>query len=220
LKSMRIQSSGEGGSFMLTKCLTLFCIALGAFAQTKGAPREDAEYMPQDHRPPLFFREDFKPVTPANVNERAINAGDLANANLELKLYGPGKDLVFLERAENYDNDPNWSFVWTGMTPGSWAIAFRNKTANVDLTGLAKIRWRVEMTGFHQLRPIVKLSNGTWLVGEHKQGWTPDWYEGEFWPSFIRWRKLNIDKVAELATGSRFTVDGRGWIGSRYTGIL
>ena len=37
------------------------------------------------------------------------------------------------------------------------------------------------------------------------QGWPPDWYEGEFWPSFIRWRKLNIDKVAELSTGSRCT---------------
>jgi hypothetical protein len=176
------------------------CIAISAFAQ-----QGDTEYMPQDHRPPLFFREDFKPLNIPNVNERAINQGDLANPNLELKLYGPGKDLVYIERAENIANDPNWSFVWTGMTPGPWVVAFRHKNGNVDLTGLGKIRWRVEMTGFHQLQPVVKLTNGTWLVGDYRQGWTPDWYEGEFWPSFIRWRKFNIEKAAELSTGSRFT---------------
>ena len=36
----------------------------------------------------------------------------------------------------------------------------------VDLTGLARIKWVTKMSGLHQVRPIVKLADGTWLVGD------------------------------------------------------
>ena len=39
----------------------------------------------------------------------------------------------------------------------------------MDLTGLAKVRWRTKQTGFHYLRPIIKLADGTWLVGDHEK---------------------------------------------------
>jgi hypothetical protein len=58
--------------------------------------------------------------------------------------------------------------------------------------------------GFHQLHPILKLADGTWLVGEYKESWTPDWHEGEFWPAYVRWRKLDVNKMVEVATGNRY----------------
>ena len=38
---------------------------------------------------------------------------------------------------------------------------------SVDL--LAKIRWTVRTSGFHQVRPVLKLADGTWLVGRSQR---------------------------------------------------
>ena len=152
-------------------------------------------YVPQDHRPALFFREDFK-APPKGLQELPITQAYVENPNLELKLYGPGKELVFIDHhAGEPKDDPN--FIWTGLTPGPWGLALKDKNNYVDLTGLGRIRWRTQQTGFHQVRPILKLANGTWIVGEYAEGWTPDWHESEFWPAEMRWRRLNADKMLE-----------------------
>ena len=71
-------------------------------------------------------------------------------------------------------------YIWTGTCAGNCAITLRDKNSYVDLTGLAKIRWRTKQTGFRQLRLILKLANGTWLVSEHAEGPSSDWRETEF----------------------------------------
>jgi hypothetical protein len=181
------------------KCLIPVAIACGAFAQSGPA---DPNYIPQDHRPPLAFREDFK-APPKGVQEVPVTQNYIANPALELKVYGPGGMHVQVDHHDpEPKDDPN--FLWTGITPGPWAVALKDKQNFIDLSGLGKIRWRTEQTGLHQLHPIVKLSDGTWLVGEYAEGWTPDWRESEFWPSYIRWHKLDIVKVAEMATGTRW----------------
>jgi hypothetical protein len=50
----------------------------------------------------------------------------------------------------------------------NWLITLRDKNNDVDLSGLATIRWRTKISGFHLLLPIVKLADGTWLVGNHQ----------------------------------------------------
>ena len=57
----------------------------------------------------------------------------------------------------------NPTHVWTGSC-STCAVAFREKNNFADLSGLARIRWVTKMSGFHQVRPIVKLADGTWLV--------------------------------------------------------
>jgi len=79
------------------------------------------------------------------------------------------------------------------MTP--CALAIRDRSNYVNLTGLAKIRWRTKQTGFHMLRPIIKLADGTWLVGDHAEGPSVDWRETEFALADVRWHWLNADKV-------------------------
>jgi hypothetical protein len=78
------------------------------------------------------------------------------------------------------------------------------------LTGLGRIKWRIEQVGFHELHPILKLANGTYLVGEHAEGWTPDWHESEFWPAYIRWRLFDPTTALEMRNGGRY--DNGQWV--------
>lgn len=150
-----------------------------------------AALVPAQDRPGLFFREDWKelpaalPVTPEHV----------ANADLALGLYGPGKNLIKKSHHDQPADDPY--YIWSGECLGNWAVGLRHKSAYVDLTGQAKIRWRSKQAGFRQLRIIVKLADGTWLVSDEFDGPSNDWREREFNVSDIRWRKLDIESVVE-----------------------
>ena len=46
-----------------------------------------------------------------------------------------------------------------------------------------------------RFRPIVKLANGDWLVGDHADRYTYDFHETEFYLADVRWIKLDIAKV-------------------------
>ena len=51
------------------------------------------------------------------------------------------------------------------------------------------------MSGFHQVRPIVKLADGTWLIGDHADGTTRDWLYSEFSLADVKWLRLDIQQV-------------------------
>jgi hypothetical protein len=141
--------------------------------------------------PPLFFREDWKQVPDTPV-EHPLTQAAVANPNLELKLYGAGKDIV-----ENGipGDEFNFLHVWTGLCQAPCALAFRDKNNYVDLSGLGKISWLIKVSGFHQVRPIVKLANGTWLVGDFGVGNILEYNPFQINLSELRWLKLDINKV-------------------------
>ena len=60
--------------------------------------------------------------------------------------------------------------LWTGVCQTAVAATLRDKANYVDLTGLARIRWVTRVSGFHVVRPLVKLADGTWLVGDYGEG--------------------------------------------------
>ena len=142
-------------------------------------------------RPGLFFREDWKETPPVT----GITQDHVANPKLLLGIYGPGKDEIRKSHHDHPADDPY--YVWSGMCKGNWAVTLRDKTALVDLTGLAKIRWRSHQSGFRELRIILKLADGTWLVSDASDGPSEDWREVEFNIKDIRWRKLAINTVIE-----------------------
>jgi len=141
-----------------------------------------------DERPGLFFREDWKESPP-------ITQEHVANADLILKLYGPGKDGIKKSHHDTFKDDP--FYVWSGTCPANWAVALFHRSSLVDLTGRAKIRWRSKQAGFRQLRVIVKLSDGTWLVSAEADDAARDWREREFNVADLQWRRLDIDKILE-----------------------
>jgi hypothetical protein len=147
-------------------------------------------------RVPLFFKEEWKNET--GEYEPKIAQSHVANPNLELKLYGPaGKEILIAGAATNESNPIH---PWTGMCTTPCGLTLRDKNRYVDLTGLSRIKWVTKMSGFHQVRPVVKLADGTLLVGDFADGSPTDWQEREFSLSGIRW--LRLDPERAVTTGS------------------
>lgn len=164
------------------------CVLAAAcvWAQTPPASKTPVEA-------PLLFREDWK-QTPA---ETPVTQAHVANPNLVLAVYGPGKAGVKKSHHDEKPGDP-W-YVWSGTANGNWVVTLRDRRGPVDLGGPAKIRWRTEQAGFRMLRVIVKLKSGLWLVSDQYDGASSHWREREFTVADLRWRKLNIDTVSEGA---------------------
>jgi hypothetical protein len=85
--------------------------------------------------------------------------------------------------------------LWTGLCTTPCAAALRDRNSYADLTGLARIRWVTKVSGFHQVRPIIKLADGTWLVGDHSDGSTLDWLQTDVSLAEVHWLRLDIDGV-------------------------
>jgi hypothetical protein len=173
--------------------LVLLTCSSPAFAQSA---------RPAPMRPPLFFSESWKPLpTPADDHGAwPASQGGVANPNLELTLYGTTSKEIQLVAGRGGSNLVPTN-LWTGTTTSPSAAALRDRTNFVDLSApLAKIRWVVRTSGFHQAWPILKLADGTWLVGDRPSGLQADFNENEITPIDLRWLKLDITRVVTVGT--------------------
>ncbi|HUQ50804.1 MAG TPA: hypothetical protein VM692_01200 [Gammaproteobacteria bacterium] len=163
------------------------------------------------------------------VPEGGVTAAAVTNQALELKLYDPdaasipgylknppprsvardwgGPSCIQLagfnqnpppERVANgtRTDPPN---LWTGVCHTAVAATLRDRSSYVDLTGLARIRWVTRTSGFHVVRPVVKLADGNWFVGDYGEG-APSanstlFLESEFAVANVRWLPLDISRV-------------------------
>jgi len=139
----------------------------------------------------LFFREDWK-ETPA---ELPASQAHVANANLLVQFYGPGLHGIKKSNHPNIPNDPY--YIWSGACPGNWAVTLKHRSSDVDLTGDAVVRWRAKQSGFRQLRIILKLTGGSWLVSDQFDDASNDWRVREFRIQDIHWRSLDISRISE-----------------------
>jgi hypothetical protein len=87
--------------------------------------------VPEDHRPPLFLREDWKHV-PADTAEHPVVQAAIATPGIELKLYGetkqhigPDRGIREIQRASPKD-DPTLLSTGPCMTPGALALRHRD----------------------------------------------------------------------------------------------
>jgi hypothetical protein len=143
----------------------------------------------------LFFREDWRETPP----ETPLTQAHVANPDLILTVHGPGR--LGLKKSHHPQPADDPYYVWSGEAPGNWAISLRHRSQWVDLSGPAKIRWRSKQSGFRQLRIVLKLANGGWLVSEQSDGEAADWHVQEFPVASLKWRKLDIDRMLEMAPG-------------------
>ena len=144
-------------------------------------------------RPELFFREDWAESPPAiPVDQRHV-----ASESLTLGLHGPGASVVKKSHHDKPADDP--FYIWSGLCPSNWAVSLSHRDAVIDLSGLAKVRWRAKQAGFRQLRLILQLGDGSWVVSEQSDGPSSDWRIHEFHIADLRWRSLAIDTVVEGA---------------------
>ena len=207
----------------------------GRRAATRAAAAAPRRRLPL---PPLFFREEWRQITPpANagpdfVSEGGVTAAAVTNPALELKLYDPdaasipgyranppprsvardwgGPSCIQLaghnqnpppQRVANGEptDPPN---LWTGVCHTAVAATLRDRSSYVDLTGRARIRWVTRTSGFHVVRPVVKLADGNWFVGDYGEG-APSanstlFLESEFALASVRWLPLDISRVVTI----------------------
>lgn len=113
----------------------------------------------------------------------------VVNPDLKLHMYGMGPEDFHVT------NEGNVPHIWNGLCESSCVLTLSHKESYVDLTGKAKIRWYTKTSGFHEVRPVLKLADGTWLIGDHFDANTFDYHESEFYLSEVRWLKLDMPKV-------------------------
>jgi hypothetical protein len=146
---------------------------------------------PAATRPSLLFREDWR-ETPA---ETPVTQAHVANPDLLMTRHGPGEAKIKKSHHDQPADDP--FYIWSGEADTNWALSLRHARVLIDLSGSAKIRWRAKQTGFRQLRIILKLANGKWIVSDQFDDDSSDWRICEFNVPDIRWRALDIAKVTE-----------------------
>jgi hypothetical protein len=173
------------------------CFATTALAQS-GAPARAPQAQPT--RPPAFFSEGWKALStpPDDHGAWPASQAGVASSNLELQLHGPSaKEIQLVSVRGSADLYP--LNLWTGTTTSPSAATLRDRNRFVDLSNpLAKIRWVVRTSGFHQIRPVLKLADGTWLVGDRTTGPFSDFNQADVTIADVRWLKLDIDRVVSV----------------------
>src|SRR5262249_13352214 len=185
--------------------LTVLCFLSLSFAQSLAAQQQEGQRGQRGGgarvtRAPLLFREVWK-QTPAG-GEHPVDVGQaLSSPALELKLLGPtGKEILMTGSATDENNPIH---LWTGMCTTPCAFTLRDKGNFADLTGLARVKMLTKTSGFHKVSPIVKLADGTMLIGDRFDGSTSDWLESDIAMGELRWRKLDAERI--VTTGDWVT---------------
>ncbi len=186
--------------------LAILGMMCSAFAQQaprgEGAPAGGGEARPRVTVAPLFLKVEW--VRPPSQNDTKVRYApvqeNVNDPNVEIKYYGAAAKQILTTGVPGSDITPYG--VWTGTAEGPFAITFKLKNNNhVDLTGLANIRWFTKTSGFHVVRPVVKLANGTLLVGDLAFSSVPKLTLSEFSLADVRWIKLDPDRVVTVNSG-------------------
>ncbi len=143
------------------------------------------------YRPSLFFREDWKEIPPAVP----VTQEHVANGNLILGLYGAGKDSIKKSHHDHPADDP--FYLWSGLCKANWAVTLKHKKYFADMSGFAKIKWRTKQSGFRNLRILLKLADGTWLVSGQYDDASKDWRIREFNIQDIHWYVFSPELMSE-----------------------
>ena len=194
----------------LVPCL----VALGAFVQgpalrgaAEQAPAAQAApaARPRPTRPPQFFSVVWKQREKGG--EHPATSIAMNNPNLELTLYGAHTTCMSPEEEVrppciqiSGNNSPNGDPVnlWNGLATGPTAATVKDKNNFVDLSVWGRIRWTTRANGFHSLRPVVKLADGTAWVADRAEANTMDFVTTEFVLSNLRWLRLDLTKVVTM----------------------
>jgi hypothetical protein len=168
------------------KKLLLLGFALVSFNTQAQEPARRAVAPP----PPLFFRESWK----ESVENVPVTQDFVLNPDLVLHQYGEGSDNF------GVTNEGGLAHIWTGNCVSTCALTLSSKSSLVDLGGKARIRWSIKTSGFHEVRPVLGLADGTWLIGDRADAFTFEFHESEIFLGEVRWLKLDMPMVRTKGT--------------------
>lgn len=147
-------------------------------------------------RPGLFFEEAWQQV-PAG-GENPISQAHVSNPLLELTLYGMKHEELQITGIPGSDTNP--IHTWSGLCGYGCTFAFKHRNSYADLRGSARIIVQSKTSGFHKIRPFVKLADGTTLVGDYEINPTADFLFTEFRLSDVNWLVFNTETAVTRGT--------------------
>ena len=125
-------------------------------------------------------------LTLQNQTRLPLTLSSVTTPNVEVQLYGDGKNIIVATGA-----GPQFPRLFFGLCTGPCGFTLRDKDNAFDLSGRASIRFTTIVSGFHRVRPIIKLTDGTLLVGDQAEGSTADYHQYDISFSDCRWLRLD-----------------------------
>ena len=165
------------------------------------APPAAAPQPPAPVAASLAFKVEW--VRPASQEDTKVRympvQANVADPNVIMTFYGKAAKQILTTSAPGIPAAPYG--VWAGTAEGPFAVTFKQKNGYLDMTGLAYVRWFTKTSGFHAVRPVVKLANGDLLVGDLTFESVAKLSLHEFSLLNIRWIKLDPEKVVTVPAG-------------------
>jgi hypothetical protein len=163
---------------------TIMLASTGLYAAAPEGPGT-----PPPARPGLFFEEVWKQVPKGGENP--LSQAHVANANLELKTYGPKHEQF---QVTGFDgNDSNPTHTWSGLVGAGSTFALRHKNSYADFSKGARIMVQSKTSGFHKIHPFIKLADGKTYIGNIELGQTADFLFEEFRLEQVKWHAFNAE---------------------------
>jgi hypothetical protein len=147
--------------------------AVPIYAQ-RGAPQPPAS-------PELLFN-----MTMQNETRLPLGQESITTTNMDIHFYGDGKNIIVA-----VGKGANLPRTFFGLCEKPCGFTLRDRNNYFDLRGRANIRFTTIVSGFHRVRPIIKLADGTLLIGDQAEGSTADYHQYEISFSDCRWLKLD-----------------------------
>ena len=142
-----------------------------------------------------------RPAPPVQLFELALqnqarvplSKTPVTTPNVDVQLYGDGKNIVVAT-----GNGPQLPRLFFGLCTGPCGFTLRDKEKWFDLRGRASLRFTTIVSGFHRVRPLIKLADGTLLVGDQAEGSTADYHRYDISFSDCRWLALDPGRGVTL----------------------
>jgi hypothetical protein len=188
-------------SLPLALCLLSFSLESSA---SMAADKMADGYVPPPVREPakLALVAEWK----SSEKRHPTSQTDLLTPNVIMHTYGQKGALLLSVIA---GQSP---LVWNGMCASICTLTVEAKDHTIDLTGPAHIKWLYRATEFHEVRPVLKLVDGTWLVGDHVDGEASDFHISDIVVADVRWKALDVSTLADNAEYTESSGPGLTWV--------
>jgi len=128
-----------------------------------------------------------------NQNRLPLSQDTVTTPDVTLQLYGDGKDIIVA-----VGKGPYAPHTFDGLCDRPCGMTLRDRSHYFDLRGRANIRFTTIVSGFHKVRPLIRLADGTLLIGDQALGSTADWHPYEVSFGEVRWLKLDAKRGVTL----------------------
>lgn len=163
-------------------------LAIAPVYAQQAAPPAPAPAVARPAPPQLLFN-----LTLENTQRLPLSQSTVTTPNVDLHLYGDGKDIIVAVGRGRYA-----PHTFNGLCDRPCGLTLSDKSNYFDLRGMANIKFTAITAGFHRVHPLIKLADGTLLIGDQGEISRTDWHPYEISFSEVRWLKLDPQRGVTL----------------------